>query len=492
MAESYMDPEILSIKTERLTGWIERYPQLKVFERELTNLIRSKAHRLSAKDESLLAQVSEIDAAGTIYDALTDSDKVLPNLFDHEGREIQLTDGNFGNFLDSPDRAVRQKAFEAMFGWFQEHNNTLATTYATNVRSDVVFSRIRGYKSSLARALYAINVPESVYHSLVDTVHKNLPKLHRYLALRKKMLGLPELHFWDLYVPLVGEVNFAVTFEEACEIILKAVEPMGEEYVNALRHGLKSRWVDVMESKGKASGAYSGGSYLTDPFMLMNWQDRINSLFTLAHEAGHSMHSYFTRKNQPYQTGGYTLFVAEVASTFNEALLRAYLLRTVEDKAVRRFVVNHALEAFRATLYRQTLFAEFEQLAHEISERDEPLTADVLNALHKGLNEQYYGAEVVIDDLLKYEWSRISHFYRSFYVYQYATGISAATTLSHQVLEEGAPAVARYLNFLKSGSSKDSIDLLRDAGVDFATPAPIQRAFDTFEEYIEEFEKLAK
>lgn len=490
---SYMHPQILKIAKSKMKTWIAGNATLKLYQRELDELVRSKKHRLPAAQEALMAKAGELfDAGDSAFSALTESDFEYPSFTDDAGTSHNLTDANYPLYIDSHDRSVRRGAFMTMMGTHGRFINTLAAAYTSTVKAGMFNMRARGYNSVREAELFSINMPVSVYDSLVDTVHANLPKLHRYLRMRKKQLGLDELHPYDLYVPLVEGVDFKMSFADACELILKAVAPLGEEYVSILRKGLlEKRWADVLPNKGKANGAYSGGAYLTDPFMLLNWQETLDAIYTLIHESGHSMHSWFTRHFQPMQTGDYSLFVAEVASTCNEALLTAYLLKTYSDVNIRRYVLNHAMEGFRTTLYRQTLFAEFEMLAHAAAERGEPLTPKLLGDLHLELNQKYYGAEVVIDDVLRHEWSRIPHFHRPFYVYQYATGISAATALSKQILDEGQVAVDRYLGFLKSGSSKDSLDLLRGAGVDLSTSAPIQQALDVFEAYIEEFEKLS-
>ena len=390
--------------------------------------------------------------------------------------------------LDSKNRDVRRAAFEAMFGTYKGLRNTLASAYAAQVNMDIFQARSRHYSSCLEQALQSINLPVSVYTTLVETVHANKHVLNRYLELRKRILGVDELHWYDLYTPLVEGVDNKISYEDAQETVLAALAPLGEDYVNALRKGFQSRWIDVVENKGKTSGAYSGGTWGTNPFMLLNWQGDIDSMFTLAHEAGHSMHSFFSKSTQPYTYSSYTLFLAEVASTTNEALLARYLLSKTTDPKMRLYIINQQLEGIRGTLIRQTLFAEFEREAHALAEAGQPLTPDVLCGIHKALNEKYYGDVVKIDDLLEIEWARIPHFYNSFYVYQYATGISSAEALASQIVTEGQPAVDRYLNFLKSGSSDYSINLLRNAGVDLSTPAPIQAAFDAFAEYLELFE----
>jgi oligoendopeptidase F len=487
---SFYTPEMLALKPERLAKFIASNPGLKPYQHKFDEINRSRPHVRTAEVQALLATTIMVNQGPSeIYGALTNADLVLPMIKGDDGVEVRLTEDNYGPFLDSKNREVRRAAFEALFSTYRGLRTSVSAMYAAQVNVDIFGARSSKYESSLGRALHDINVPASVYDSLVETVHANLPLLHRYLELRKRILGVDELHMYDLYVPLLGDVDDKISYADAKETVLAALAPLGEEYVNALRNGFNSRWVDVMPNKGKQSGAYSGGGYGTNPFILLNWQANIDSMFTLAHEAGHSMHSFFSRLNQPFTYSDYTMFVAEVASTTNEALLAHYLLSKTTDPKMRLYIINSQLEGIRTTLIRQTLFAEFEREAHARAEAGEPLTADLLCSIHKTLNEKYYGAAVKVDDLIDIEWARIPHFYNSFYVYQYATGISTATALASQILNEGAPAVERYLNFLKSGSSDFSINLLRNAGVDLSTPAPIQAAFDAFAEYLAMFEK---
>jgi len=493
-AGAYLTPEILAIPEERLKAFMAEEPGLGLYRHELDNLRREKDHVRSPEVENLLAQVAEVAGAPhTIFSMLKNADLKFPKIKDEEGKEVELTEGRFVRFLESRDRSVRESAFKALYSTYSKFRNTLAATYAGSVKKDVFFARVRNYPSARAMALSGSNIPESVYDNLVETVHRNLPKLHRYLQLRRKLLGLDEIHMYDLYVPMVPNVDKKVPYPEAVETVLKALAPLGEEYVQVAREGLTTaRWVDIYENEGKRSGAYSGGAYTTHPFILLNYQDNLDSMFTLAHELGHSMHSYFSRKHQPFVYGDYTIFVAEVASTFNEMLLTHYLLQNTDDKNFRMYLINDDLEKFRTTLYRQTMFAEFEHLVHQRVERNEALTQDVLCQLYYELNQKYYGTEgVVVDREIEMEWSRIPHFYSPFYVYQYATGLSAAVALSRQVLTEGQPAVERYLAFLKKGGSDYSINLLRDAGVDMTSPEPIQKALDYFGELLDEMERLA-
>ena len=491
-ATSSMTPEILALPQERIDSYLAEEPRLAVYRQALDEINRQRAHVLTGEMEALLAQAGEMASAPErIFEMLNNADMKLPIIHDEHGAEVQLSQGNYGSrFLENQSREVRREAFEAMLGTYAKFRNTFAATLAAQVKRDIFFARAHRYDTALEAALDPSNIPVSVYDNLITTVDANLPLLHRYLNIRKRMLGLDELHMYDLYVPLVKEVEYTISYQDAQEQVAKALEPLGADYVGPLRQGFRSRWIDVRESEGKRPGAYSWGSYGTQPFVLLNYQDSMDSMFTLAHEMGHSMHSYFTWQNQPFPYSSYTLFVAEVASTLNEALLTDYLLGATTDRAMRLYVINHALESYRATLYRQTLFAEFEREAHRRAEAGEALTPELLCNVFKGLNDKYYGPVVQVDDLIAGEWARIPHFYSSFYVYQYATGISASAALASQIITEGAPAVQRYRKFLSSGSSDYSINLLRDAGVDLSTPQPIQAALDTFARYLDELEAL--
>jgi oligoendopeptidase F len=489
---AYMTPEVLAIPEKRVEEFLREVPGLQIYRHVLDEINRQRAHVLDAEQEALLALSGEAtDAASRAYEMLNYADMKLPMVHDESGAEVPLTQGNYvAKFLENQNREVRREAFAAMLGAYQNYSNTLAATLSGQVKRDIFYARSRHYASALEAALDPNNIPVSVYDSLVTTVGENLSTLHRYLALRKRLLSLNELHMYDLYVPMVGEVEYRVTFAEAAERVAHAMQPLGDDYVQVLRQSFGQRWVDVYENEGKRSGAYSSGAYGTMPFILLNYQESMDSMFTLAHELGHSMHSYNTWKNQPYVYGNYTLFVAEVASTLNEALLTHYLLQNATDRNLKMYIINHALETFRTTLYRQTLFAEFERDIHARVEAGEALTAEALSRSYKALNDKYYGAEVEVDDLISIEWARIPHFYYNFYVYQYATGISASAALAHQILTEGEPAVKRYQRFLASGSSDYSINLLAEAGVDLSTPVPIQQALDTFARYLGDLESL--
>ena len=492
-ASSFITPELLATPSKKIAGFIKKTRGLAVYEHEFDELDRQRPHVRSAEIEKILAEASEIAGApGKIFQMINDADLKLPKVKDASGKEIQLTHGNYSSlFLDHPDREMRKAGFEGLHGTFAAMRNTMAANYAAQVKANIFFAKQRNYDSALESALGPVNIPASVYNNLLSTVDQNLPKLHRYLKLRKNRLKLTDLKPYDLYVPMVKGVEFKIEFDAAVEKCLQSLAPLGDEYVSALRKGFAERWADVVENEGKHSGAYSWGSYETSPFMLLNWQPTMDSMFTLTHEAGHSMHSYMTRKNQPYCYGNYTLFVAEVASICNEMLLAHFLLKETKDRGLRMYIINHVLETFRTTLFRQALFAAFEKEAHEHAEAGKALTPDSLCQIYKDLNQKYYGAEVDVDGLLEVEWSRIPHFYNSFYVYQYATGMSAAVALAAQIVAEGQTAVDRYLKFLSGGSSKYSLELLAGAGVDMSSPEPVQKALDVFADYIGEFEKLA-
>ncbi len=492
-AGAFIVPEILSIPEEKLRSFPATEPGLGLYRHHLDELLRQRPHVRSTEVEVVLAQSTEVSRTpDNSYTMLTNADMKFPTIVDERGVSVELSHARYVQMRESQDRRVRKDAFEAMHHTYYSYRNTLASSLAGSVRSDIFYSRARNYPTAMEAALGPNNIPTAVYHNLISTVDQNLPLLHRYMALRKRLLGLEELHHYDLYVPMVPDIQVETPYEEATRTVEAALAPMGDEYLSALRGGINSRWIDVYENEGKTSGAYSGGSYTTNPFILLNYQGRLHDVFTLAHELGHSMHSYFTRRTQPYVYGDYTIFLAEVASTLNETLLTDHLLKQTSDKRLRAYLVNHQLESFRTTLFRQTMFAEFELDMHARAESGEALTPDHLNSLYAELNRRYYGPEVVPDEEISIEWSRIPHFYWAFYVYQYATGISAAAALAHQILTEGEPALQRYLRFLKSGSSQYSIDLLREAGVDMTTPEPVQQALDIFKASLDQMEELTQ
>lgn len=489
---AYIVPEILSIDEEKVNAFLNEKEELKLYSHAIEEINLQRPHVLSAEQESLLAQASEVmNASSTTFGMLNNADLEFPSIQDENGEEVEITHGRFIRFLESGDRRVREDAFKAVYDTYGKFKNTFSSTLSGQVKKDNFNARIRNYQSARHAALSANNIPEEVYDNLVSTVHKYLPLLHRYVKLRKKVLGVDQLHMYDLYTPLVKDVKMEIPYEEAKDLILKGLAPLGEDYSNVLKEGFENRWVDVHENKGKRSGAYSSGTYGTNPYILMNWQDNVNNLFTLAHEFGHSVHSYYTRKTQPYPYGDYSIFVAEVASTCNEALLNDYLLKTIDDEQKRLYLLNHFLEGFRGTVFRQTMFAEFEHLIHQKGQNNEALTAELFTNEYYELNKKYYGDEdIIIDEEIGLEWSRIPHFYYNYYVYQYATGYSAATALSKQILVEGAPAVNRYIEFLKSGSSDYPIEVLKKAGVDMTSSKPIEEACKVFEEKLTEMEGL--
>ncbi|PLR97603.1 oligoendopeptidase F [Bacillus sp. T33-2] len=491
-ALAYIVPEILAVDEQKIKSFLNENNDLKLYEHALEEINLQRPHVLSAEQEALLAEASEVMASpGNTFGMLNNADLEFPAIKDENGEEVEITHGRYIRFLESEDRRVRKDAFKGVYDTYGKFKNTFASTLSGNVKKDNFNARVRHYESARHAALSANNIPESVYENLVNTVNDHLPLLHRYVKLRRKVLGVDRLHMYDLYTPLVKNVKMEIPYEEAQDIILNGLAPLGEEYISVLKEGFENRWVDVPENRGKRSGAYSSGSYGTNPYILMNWQDNVNNLFTLAHEFGHSVHSYYTRKAQPYPYGNYSIFVAEVASTCNEALLNDYLLKTIDDEQKRLYLLNHYLEGFRGTVFRQTMFAEYEHLIHQKVQNNEALTAEVLTDEYYALNKKYFGEEdIEIDKEIGLEWSRIPHFYYNYYVYQYATGFSAATALSKQILEEGEPAVKRYIDFLKAGSSDYPIEVLRKAGVDMTSSEPIAEACKVFEQKLSEMESM--
>ncbi|MCH4824821.1 oligoendopeptidase F [Planococcus halocryophilus] len=489
---SFMTPEILAIEESVLNKYVESHEGLGLYKQALEELNLMRPHVLPAEQESLLAQMSEVSRASSeTFGMLNNADLEFPEIEDESGEKVQITHGNYIRFLEGKDRRVREDAFKAVYATYGKFRNTFASTLSGNIKKDNVSARIRKFESARQAALADDHIPEAVYDNLVETVNNNLHLLHRYSALRKEVLGLDKVHMWDLHTPLVKEVKMEMPYEKATGVMLKGLEALGEEYVGIVKEGIDNRWVDVKENKGKRSGAYSSGAYGTNPYILMNWQDNVDNLYTLAHEFGHSVHSYYTRKNQPYVYGDYSIFVAEVASTTNEALLNEYMVKSTDDDQERIYLLNHWLDGFRGTVFRQTMFAEFEHLIHKMDQEGEALTADRLTEVYYELNQKYYGPDVVSDKEIGMEWARIPHFYYNYYVFQYATGFSAATALSKGILEEGQPAVDRYINeFLKAGSSDYPIEVLKKAGVDMTRSKAIEEACMVFEEKLNELEKL--
>ena len=489
---AYLTPELLALDEATLQDFLQQNDKLALYRQHLAEIAQERKHTLPKEQEEILAQLAEVTSASSqTFGMLNNADLTFPLVTDPDGNEVRLTHGNYIKMLESSNRTVREQAFKAMYETYGNFKNTFASTLIGQVKRDNVNARIRNYDSARHAAMAANFIPENVYDQLIATINKNLPLLHRYVALRKKVLGVDELHMYDLFTQLVPEVEMPMPYEKAEEILVESLAPLGEEYQAIVKEGLANRWVDVMENKGKRSGAYSSGAYGTNPYILMNWQDNVNNLFTLTHEFGHSVHSYYTRKTQPYIYGDYSIFVAEVASTCNEELLNDYLLKTVTDDQQRIYLLNLWLDGFRSTVFRQTMFAEFELMIHKADQQGEALTADSLTEMYYDLNKKYFGDAVVVDQEIGLEWSRIPHYYYNYYVYQYATGQSAAVSLSKQILEEGEPAVKRYIeNFLQAGCSDYPINVLQAAGVDMSTAKPIEDACAVFEARLNELEQL--
>ncbi len=490
-AEAFFEPELLAMEESRLQGFFKEDPKLEKYQLLIDRIWRRKEHTLSAAEEEILAKTYEMATApDDIFSMFNDADAKFGTIRDENGKEVELTHGRFGGFMESSDRRVRKEAFEALYQTYDQFKNTLAATYSANVKKAKFYADVRKYPSALAAALAPGNIPTEVYDNLIETVHRFLPAMYRYVALRKRALGVEELHMYDVYVPLVADQTKKIPFAEAKEIVKRGLAPMGEEYVSHLEEGFDHRWIDVYENRGKRSGAYSWGAYGTHPYVLLNYQGKLDDVFTLAHEMGHALHSWYSNANQPYVYSGYLIFVAEVASTCNESLLMQYLLKESKDKKEKAYLLNHFIDQFKGTLFRQTMFAEFEKITHEMYAKGESLTAERLCAVYMDLNRKYFGEEMVSDPQIALEWARIPHFYTEFYVYQYATGFSCAIALSKRILEMGEAGVADYMKFLKGGCSKDPIELLKMAGVDISTPKPVEDALQLFEELVSELEEL--
>ena len=489
-AGSFETPELLAIPDEKLDQFYQELPELTVYRTYLDNLRRKRAHILSDAEEKLLASAGEISQSpDTIYSMFADADLKFPPAVDSAGNEHELTHGSYIPLMHSTDRVLRKSAFQSLYSMYGKFRNTAAAILTAQVKQLKFHADARRYPSTLHMSLDSSNVPTEVYTNLIQAVHDNMQPMYRYVALRKKLLGVDELHMYDLYTPIVADADEKIPYEQAKETVLRALAPMGEDYLNILREGFDNRWIDVYENVGKCSGAYSAGLRV-HPYVLLNYADTLDSMFTLAHEMGHAIHSYLSNKNQPVIYSDYVIFVAEVASTCNEALLMQYLLNNTTDPRTRAYLINYFLEQFRTTLYRQTMFAEFELEINRRNEAGESLTAEVYNQIYHDLNVRYFGDGIVIDPEIDLEWARIPHFYYDYYVYQYATGYAAAIALSRRILREGEPAVRDYLEFLSGGCSKDPISLLRGAGVDMATTQPITEALRLFDELIDEMEQL--
>ena len=489
-ATSFFTPELLEIPAETLHSFISGEEGLRQYEFAISSAIRLKNHVLSKPEENILAQFGEVVCATQdIFSMLNNADIKFGSIKDEEGDEVEITHGKFAGFMESHDRRVRRESFEHVYAAYKNQINTIAATYSYNTKTDVVTARVRKYESSLHQALASDNIPLSVYDNLVDTVNSNLDVLHRYMAIRKKALKLPELAMYDLYVPLIEMPKKPIPYETAISIVTAGLSPLGERYIEMMKEGLSLGWVDVYENEGKTSGAYSFGSYDSMPFILLNYAGKLKDVFTLAHEMGHSMHSKHTRDAQPFIYGGHSIFTAEVASTVNESLLMKHLLQEEKDEETKKYLLNMYIEEFRTTLFRQTMFAEFEKATHCAAENGDALTAEWLSCEYEKLNSKYYG-KIAPSGEIRYEWARIPHFYHAFYVYKYATGFSAAEAISNMILSGGAKERDSYIEFLKSGESDYPIELLKIAGVDMGAPEPVKLAMETFKKLIDEFEEL--
>ena len=489
-ATSWFAAELLAIPAESVEKFYAEVPALEFYRRKLNKILNQREHTLSAEEEALLARAEELAVQPTnIFSMFDDADLTFDDAIDSEGKTHKLTSGSFVPLLMDADRVLRESAFKQLYSRFGEFRNTSAAILTSQVKNLQFFSSSRKYASSLEAALAENEIPVEVYNNLIDAVHQNFPAFYKYVDLRKRVMGLDELHFWDVYTPLVDDVDMKFTYEEACDLIVKALAPMGEEYVNLVKKGLESRWVDVYETPGKRSGAYSAGGKGMNPVMLLNFQGGLDDVYTLIHEMGHSLHTYFSSHNQEITYSDYSIFVAEVASTCNEALLSHYLLEHETDPARHAYILNHFLEGFRGTIYRQCMFAEFERDISQMNADGVALNAEVLSERYGKLCAEYFGPGIELDEEIKLEWSRIPHFYYNFYVYQYCIGFSAAIALSQRILSEGEPAVKDYIGYLSGGCSKTPIELLRGAGVDMATPDPVNAALKYFGELVDQLEQ---
>ena len=492
-AAAFATPEIMAIADETLDRFYAQQPELETYRRSLYQIRRRKDHILSPAEERLLASAGEMaNASENIAGVFRNADQIFPDVTDSQGNVHPLTDATFVPLLTSPDRELRRRAFETYYKQLGQYKNTIAATLDGQFKQLCFFSNARHYDSTIQASLDATEVPVPVYMNLIEAVHNNLDKMYRYVALRKKLLGVDELHMYDVYTPIVADADQAITYEQAKETVLEALQVLGDDYVDLLKEGFSNRWIDVYENVGKRSGAYSSGNSRPHPYVLLNHKDNLDCQFTLAHEMGHALHSYHSCKYQPVSTSDYVIFVAEVASTCNEVLLMRHLLKKTTDKKQRAYLINHFMDQFKGTVYRQTMFAEFELAMGKMAESGQALTADALCQKYHALNKLYFGPDMVSDDQIALEWARIPHFFYNYYVFQYATGFSAAVAIANRILKEGAPAVADYKKFLSGGCSKSPIDLLKGAGVDMSTTKPVEEALSLFGELIGEMEELMK
>lgn len=490
-ASAFVEPEILSYSKEQLEAAEKENERTAYYGRKIEEMLRGQEHTLDAEKEELLAAAGDMaEAPDDIFSVLMNADMKYPDIVLEDGTHLPLTNSTYISYMESPDRAVREGAFKTLYGQIASLKNTFAAIYRGNLKQAKFYAQSRKYSSARAMYLADSNVPESVYDNLLSAVHEALPMMYRYVAVRKKVLGVDKLHMYDVYTPIVAAQNQTYEFEQAKQMVLEALKPMGEDYLSHAREGLENRWIDIYPNRGKKGGAYSWGCYDSQPFILLNYTKNLDSVFTLIHEMGHSIHSYYSITAQDYAYSDYKIFVAEVASTCNECLLMHDLLKKTTDKEQRKYLLNHYLDSFKGTLFRQTMFAEFEKTAHDYCAQGKPLTAEALSQMYLELNQKYFGPDMEKDEEIAYEWMRIPHFYTPFYVYQYATGYSAAVALSAKILKEGKPAVDAYMSFLKGGESKDPIDLLKMAGVDMTTEKPVADALALFGELVAELEAL--
>lgn len=490
---SYIVPEILAMNESVLDCYRREHEGLSHYNRALDLILKKKDHTLSVEMEELLARSYEAtQGASQIFNMFNNADVKFPAIKGANGETVVITHGNFIELMESSNRKVRESAFHALYGVYRQFANTLASTFSANVKQSLFYATARHYRTSRAYYLFENEIPLEVYDNLLAAVHEDISCLHRYVKLRKAALGLDEIHMYDLYVPIVSGVTKKIPFETARKMVIEGLAPLGKEYGSVLEEGFNNRWIDVYENEGKRSGAYSWGAYGSHPYVLLNYNDTLDQVFTLAHEMGHSLHSYYSDRNQSYTYAGYKIFVAEVASTCNEALLIRHLLSRTKDRNERGYLINHFLESFRTTLYRQAMFAEFELQVHEKVQNSEPLTADLLCGMYHRLNEAYFGPEMIVDSDIDYEWARIPHFYTPFYVYQYATGFSAAMAISSKILSGDKDALSGYFKFLSGGCSMPPIELLKLCGVDMSTSEPVKEALKVFKDLLDEFEELIK
>lgn len=490
---SYFEPELLSVSDEKIQELISQKDELKELAHYFDTLKTRRAHTLSPKEEELVAKAGDaLATADRTFGMLSNADMDLGTVTDEDGNTIKLSNGLYSQFLESDNRTLRQDAFNSMYTAYGKLKNTFAATLSGKIKVDNYLADVHNYQNAREAAVSRNHIPEQVFDTLVETVNKNIGLLHKFVTLRKKVLGVSEVHSYDLYTPLVKEVDFEVTYEKAQEIVLEALKPLGQDYLDIVKKAFAERWIDVVENEGKRSGAYSGGAYDTNPYILLNWQDTLDNVYTLIHELGHTVHSYYTRKNQPYHYGDYPIFLAEIASTTNEMLLTEYFLNNTDDDKFKAYILNQNLDGFKGTIYRQTQFAEFEHWMHQQDANGVPLTAETLSAYYGDLNQNYYGKDLTFDEQIALEWSRIPHFYYNYYVYQYATGLAAAITLSEAIKNEGQTAVDKYKDYLKAGSSDYALNVIQKAGVDMQKPDYLNKAFAVFEERLNELDNLLK